>query len=380
MALCAVAQSIGQLIASRVVQAIGGACLISNGNAIVTAVFAPRERGRALGIMGAVVGVGLMSGPVIGGFLVDWLDWRSIFYLRLPIACVGSLLSWRALKDDVSTIPNTRFDMAGAITVLAGLTSLLFAINQGQRLGWTSPVILTASLGGVVLLGLFVLIELRTPSPVVDLKLFRNRLFATAVGSELFYFIAYIFVTFLMPFYLITGLGYSSSQSGLILAVVPLLNAFVAPVAGGLSDRLGSRLLCTTGIALQLVGIGMLATLPTSAHPLEIMIRLAAIGLGAGLFQAPNNSSIMGSVPRDRLGTGSAMIATTRNTGQATGLAVAGAVFTGRQLLYESILTPPSASAALVGGVRDAFWVSAAMSFLAMIISFFRTRHAEQPK
>ena len=374
MAMCALAQSIGQLISFRVVQALGGAMLLSTGNAIVTAAFPPRERGKALGIMGAVVGTGLMSGPAIGGFLVDWLDWRSIFYLRLPVAAVGSLLSWQILKEDFSSVRDSRFDLAGAITILTGLTSLLFVINQGQTLGWTSPIILGLSLGSVGLLGLFVVIELRATVPVVDPSLFRHRLFTTANGSALFYFTASIFVIFLMPFYLITGLGYSSSQGGLILTTVPLINALLAPISGSLSDRLGSRLLCTGGIALQLVGLLLLTTLSTSAQPFEVMMRLAVVGIGAGLFTAPNNSSIMGSVPRDKLGTGSAMIATTRNVGQAIGLAIAGAVFTGRQSFYQSTMNPASATAALVAGIRDAFLVAAAMSFVAMVVSFFGTK------
>lgn len=355
LGLCALAQNITQLILFRLIESVGAAMIVALGIAIVTASFPPRERGKALGILGAVVGAGLMSGPILGGFLIDTLGWPSIFYVRLPIAVVGLALAWTMLREQPATNPSSRFDFWGSATLFGFLGCLLLAINQGQMRGWTSFFVLALGTTAVALLFLFLAVERRTAQPVVDLGLFRQRLFAAATSSHLLFYMATVAVVFLMPFYLIQSAGYSSSMAGVLLITIPLLTVIVAPLSGRLYDRLGSFLLCFAGLGLTGLGLFLLSGLNSASTTGDVVLRLAVTGLGMGLFVAPNTSAIMGAVAQQRLGTASAMIATVRQIGMATGLAIAGTIF-------------------VVTDFRDALWVALVICGLGLLVSLLRRR------
>ena len=365
LALCSISQSIIQLILFRVVQAVGSAMTLASGTAIIAAAFPVRERGKALGIQGAVVGAGLMSGPALGGFLLDIFDWRAIFYLRLPVGVIGSIMAGLILKEQRVQGHRGAFDYGGALTLFGGLVLLLLGVNRGQALGWSSAPILTLFAVSILLLGSFLALERRVASPLVDLALFRNRLFAGSALSLNLSFVAYAAVTFLMPFYLMQAVGYSSAYAGLLLTTIPLMRLVVAPVSGWLSDNIGSRFLCPVGLSLMSLALFLLGNLTINSPVIDVVLRLAIMGLGSGLFEPPNNSSIMGTAPTERLGTASAMISTSRSVGMATGLAIAGAVFASRRLFYAAQLAPLSLapeviqSKALVGGFHDALFVAA---------------------
>ena len=380
LVLCSLSQSIIQLILFRLVQAVGAAMTVSTGTAIITEAFPERERGKALGIQGAVVGAGLMSGPALGGFLLDLLDWRAVFYLRLPVGAIGSVMALLILREQPTSERRGGFDFWGALTLFGGLVCLLLGVNRGQALGWSSAPILALFGASVVLLICFFALEKRIAHPVVDLSLFRNRLFTAATGSLLLSFVAFVAVTFLMPFYLMQAAGYSSSYAGLLLTTVPLITLVVAPVSGWLSDRIGSRFLCSTGLSLMCLGMILLGGLTADSTPPGVVLRLAIVGLGSGLFQSPNNSSIMGAAPRERLGTASAMIATSRSLGMGIGLAIAGAIFSSRRLFHATELAQSSLGAeaiqreALVGGFHDALVVAAIICSVGILASLIRSR------
>jgi len=356
LGLCALAQNITQLILFRLIESIGAAMIVALGIAIITASFPPWERGKALGILSAVVGVGLMLGPVLGGFLIDTLGWPSIFYVRLPIAVIGLALAWIMLREQPSAKSSNRFDLWGSLTLFGFLSCLLLAVNQGDLRGWTSFFVLALGTAAVAFLFLFLAVERRTAEPVVDLGLFRQRLFAAATGSHLLFYMAIIIVAFLMPFYLIQSAGYSSSMAGVLLITTPLLAVIVAPLSGRLYDRLGSFVLCFAGLGLTGLGLFLLSGLNSASTTGDVVLRLAVMGLGMGLFVAPNTSAIMGVVAQQRLGTASAMIATVRQIGMAIGLAIAGAIF--------------------VAGddFRNALWVALAICGLGLLVSLLRKR------
>jgi len=338
LVLCSLSQSVVQLILARVVQAIGSAMVIAVGNAIITAVFPAQERGKALGLMGAIVSTGLLSGPVVGGFLLDVLDWRAIFYVRIPVGIIGLVMGWMFLREQEKSSSGTRFDWGGAVTLFGGLSCLLLFLNFGGRMGFTSaPVLLLAGASGLQII-LFIVFERRAPQPILTFSLFSNRTFAAGLLSMLIMFIAASANTFLMPFYLLEGIGRTGSQAGLLLAAISTASLLVGPASGWLSDKIGSRILCTVGMSLICTALFLLGRLGQDSSTLELLTRLIILGVGLGMFSSPNNSAVMGAVPRENLSTASAMIATTRQVGISCGIAIIGTIYTTRQAFHSVAL------------------------------------------
>jgi len=378
LAFCSLSQSIVQLILSRMLQGVGAAMIISLGTAIVTAAFPTAERGKALGLLGAVVSAGLLTGPVLGGFLLDLLDWRAIFYTRIPISIIGTVMACRLLKEQTGRGKRFSFDWLGAVLLCAFLTSLILFFNLGGKWGYLSAR--AAALAGAVILLLvsFTFQERRAAEPTVDLDLFKDRVFACANISLGFMFFALGFYTFLMPFYLIDGLGYSAWHTGLTIAVVSVTTLVVAPVSGSLSDRIGTRLLCTAGISLICIALLLISRLDLQSSTADVVLRLVLFGIGSGLFQSPNNSSILGAAPRDRLGTASAMLATVRQVGISLGVAASGTLFAGYRASFAAKLAESSADPSMIGKLslvssfQDTLLIAFAICSIGIVTSLAR--------
>ena len=378
LALCSVAQNIAQLILFRVVQAVGSAMVVSNGTAIITDAFPSTERGKALGILSTGVSVGFISGPILGGLFLDLIDWRAIFYLRLPVGFIGTAMAWWILREHRTSNIRPRFDLLGAFFLFGFFASLLLGVNQGVRLGWTSAPIIGLGVSFLAFFVLFLITELRVDQPVVDLKLFRHRMFSSANTSLMLVFLAVSANTFLLPFYLEEGLGYSASHTGMILITNAAVAMIIAPISGAISDKVGYWLLCTFGMVGTCSGLFLLSRLTTESTTTDVILRLLLMGIGSGMFQSPNNSAIMGSVPRNRLGTASAMIATVRQMGMSIGLAIAAMVFTSREAFHAAQLASQGLSQdvlksqALVGGYHDALIVSVLLASIGIFTSLVR--------
>lgn len=369
------APNLPALVLSRVVQAVGAALLLANGNAIVTDAFPAHQRGRALGTTGGVVGFGLATGPALGGLLLSTLSWRSLFLTRIPVGFIGLVAAWRVLKDTPSE-GGRRLDLMGAAILFIMLASLIVAVNRGKEWGWGSPGIIAGFVLAAAALPILLTIESRNDNPIVSLSLFKDRLFAAATVSLVFNFLAFAANTFLMPFYLLKVRDFTAGHAGLVLMTVPLTMLVLSPLTGWLSDRLGSRYLATGGLLMGAIGLFGLSRLGADTPVYGIVGRLLLVGVGSALFQSPNSSSIMGSVPLNRLGTASAMIATGRNVGQAVGMALAGAIFAART--GDSIdRLPPQA---VLGGIQAAFAVAAAISLLGALTSSVRGKALPQPQ
>ena len=372
--LCGAAPSIGWLIAFRAVQAMGAGMMMAAGPAIITEIFPSTERGRALGLNAVAVAVGLSLGPALGGLLVQHFGWRSVFYINLPIGAVGIWWAARVLPMP-SRSQRSAFDVPGAITLFGALLSLLLALSQGEAWGWGSPATLGLLGAGALGLAGFVAIERRVAAPMVDLGLFRHRLFVLGNVSCLANFIAQYSVTFLLPFFLQYALGMPPDRAGLVMLGFPWVVLFVAPIAGSLSDRFGSRWLAVTGMAIMTVGVFAMTRLGPRASGAEVFWRLAFIGLGFGLFQSPNNSAVMGSAPRDRLGIAGGMLASMRYIGMVLGVAISGAVFAAN-----AGERPELAAASIdlfLAGMHSAMAVGAAIALVGMLTSL--AAHAESP-
>lgn len=379
LALAAAAQSLPQLIAARIFQAIGAASIMANGTAIITAVFPPHERGRAIGVNSAVVGAGLMSGPLIGGLLLDTAGWRAIFWLRIPIGLAALATSWVVLRHSRPKVTNRRLDVPGAVALFVALTALLVAVNRGQTWGWTSPPIVVLAVIGLAALIAFLWIESHTDSPIVVLSLFRERLLAASVLSLMLSFVAQASVSFLLPFYLSRVLGFSALETGLTMISVPVLMLLASPFAGLLSDRFGPHLLATAGVVLTTAALFWLSTLEGDTSTALVIARLLLLGAGGALFQAPNSSAIMGMMPRSMLGTGAATIATARNIGTSSGLALAGAVFVAAAAGRPGDAITSFAPEAVLTGIRAALLTAAIISLTAVAASLMRGVPGRQP-
>jgi EmrB/QacA subfamily drug resistance transporter len=366
-ALCGLAPSPGLLLAARIPQAIGGSMVIATSAAILTRVFPSRQRGRALGFQATMVYLGLASGPPLGGWLADALSWRWVFYVNVPVGLLTLALSLRFIPRDRPSLRGERFDPVGAATYLLGLTALLLALNQGHAWGWTSLAVLGCLGVGLALLGLFAAIELRIPSPMLDLSLFRRRAFSAPVLSAVMNYVGTSSTFFLVPFYLIQGRGMSPSQAGLILIAQPFIMAVTASFSGALSDRVGSRLPATLGMTVLSGGLLALSRADEATPLLYVAGALAIAGLGIGLFTSPNSSAVMGAVPSDRRGVASGILATARTLGNVLGIGMASAIF--NTVLHG---VGPGDPAAVVSGVNAGLAAAAVVTVLGAITAASR--------
>jgi EmrB/QacA subfamily drug resistance transporter len=354
-ALCGLAPGAGALIGLRAVQAIGAAMLFSSSPAILTLSFPAEQRGKVLGAQGTMTYLGLMTGPALGGWLAKAFGWRWIFYINVPVGLAALALGALSIHSDSGETTSERFDLAGAALFTSGLVALLVALNQGHAWGWLSAPVLLLGLAALIALASFIVLERRRDAPMLDLSLFRSRIFSAATVSALLNYVCVYSILFLLPFLLIQGRGLDTQQAGLVLTAQPLVMAIVAPMSGALSDRIGSRLLSTGGMVLLALGLGLLALLSAHGSLLAIAGALGVVGLGVGIFVSPNNSALMGAAPRHRQGIAAGVLATARNVGMVLGVGMAGAVFT-------TVLASPayaSPHAALVAGVRASLLVAA---------------------
>ncbi|MDF1531300.1 MAG: MFS transporter [ANME-2 cluster archaeon] len=373
--LCSLSASANQLIAFRVVQGLGAAMVMANGPAIITDVFPHTERGKAMGLIGTVVSIGSMAGPALGGFLIHLWGWQSIFYINIPIGLLGTVYALRTLQTDQPRA-GQKFDIPGAVFMFMCLISLLLVITRGQELGWDSPAILGLSVMFAVFLAGFVMAEKKVDQPMVELSLFKNRPFSASNASGLLSFVAMFTVILLMPYYLEKILGYNPSHVGMALIAVPLVMALVAPISGWISDKTNSFILSSIGMGVSCLALFLLGNLDQNATFPDIVVRLGMIGLGMGLFQSPNNSIVMGSVPKNRLGIAGGMLGMVRNLGMVTGVAISGAVFTsGFQSNQAAGLTY---EASFLGGFHNAFMVAAVISGVGIIMSLMRGKSREE--
>ena len=371
--LCGLSPSVGWLIGFRVLQGVGAALILALGLALVTEAFPPQERGRALGIAGSIVSIGIVTGPTLGGVIIENLSWHWIFFVNVPIGILGTYLVWR-------NIPVTRplggqaFDFGGAATLCLGLLGILLGLTTGQQEGFTSPQALGLFVFGIFFLLALLYIQRRHPQPIIDPVLFRNRLFTVNLITGLLVFVG-LGSGVLIPFYLETVLGYGVQQVGLLLAVVPIALGIVSPISGVLSDRVGSRPISVLGLLVTLLGYLALSTLSTETTAVGFMLRYVLVGVGIGLFQSPNNSAMMGTAPSERLGVASGLLAMTRNLGQTVGIAVLGALWTtlvfgaaGGPLAGGATAAPLAAQAAGLAGVSR---IVAGLIGLALVVALW---------
>jgi EmrB/QacA subfamily drug resistance transporter len=369
--LCGLAPNVYWLIGFRAVQGIGSAMLQALGAAIITEVFPAQERGRALGLIGTTVSTGIAVGPPLGGLIIGTIGWRWIFLVNVPIGLLSLWVIRRSVPNFTSK-PNQRFDAPGAALLFVTLATYALGLTLGQHNGFDTGLVrgllLTSALGLVA----FIYTEMHAPQPMVDLRLFKNPLISMNLVMAFLVFIAMAGM-YIMPFFLQYVRGFSTQQIGLMLMVNPIVMGIIAPIAGTLSDRFGSRGISLIGLALIVVGCLSISTLHSRITALGYILRLIPFGIGQGMFQSPNNSAVMGSVTRERLGVASGLLSLSRTLGQSTGVPLMGALFTSLMLTYGRIPAGTeineAPALALVGAVNGTYRIAAFIILGAVLLA-----------
>lgn len=381
--LAAGSQSILMLIAFKAVQGVGAAMTQGTGMAMITSVFPAEERGKGIGSHASVVGTGGVLGPVAGGFLITALDWRWLFYVNFVMGVLAILLVVALVRSGVfrQDTRSRSYDFPGAALSTAVLVTFLLAVSNGATLGWTSAPIVAAALGFVVLLAAFIWWESRAPSPMLDLGLFRSRVFAIGISTNFMSFLGITSARFLLPFYLQAALGYTPALVGLVLLPNAASRIVMGPVSGRLSDRYGWRTFNVTGLLLSAAGLFMLASMTVSSSVAVPLVGILLHSVGSGLFQSPNSASIFSAADPSRHGVVAAFVNLSRNAGNVTGIAIAASIVTavmasqGFEPNIDAVLGAESGSR-LVGsfmtGLKAAFVVMAVLQLIGAAASVLK--------
>lgn len=368
--LCGLSPTAYFLVFARIVQALGAAMLMANSMGIITNTFPPQERGRALGMVGTVVAAGSMTGPTLGGIITGAFGWQYIFYINIPIGILAFIAGQIILPKESGFGQN--FDWRGSILWGSGIFFLLVGLGQVQYHGWNAPRVLFSLLLAMCLLYLFVRMEKKIEHPLVDMKLYEDPLFLFGNIAGFLSFVAMFFTTLFIPFYLQEVLNLTPSRIGLIMTAFPIAMAVVAPISGRLSDKFGPLYLTTGGMAVIALGLGAMTTLKLDTNVVGVFLRLVIIGAGMGLFQSPNNSSVMGTVPKSKLGVAGGIMATVRNVGMVTGVALSVSIFS---LLNKRYLQMGlDENLAFVESLSITFMVAAGIAVLGIFTSTKRKK------
>ena len=367
--LSGIAPSMNLLIIFRILQGIGGAFMTALSLAIITDIFPPEERGRAIGISGSILSVGIVMGPTLGGLLTDLLSWRWIFLLTLLPGLIGFVLSQRFIPS-YSVKKGQRFDFFGAVLLFLVLLCFMLALTFGQGLGFGHPIIIGLFVSFLLLSLVFIWFETRIEDPIIQLKLFKIPQLSISLISGFTTFVSLSGAIFVLPFFLSSVLGYSPKVIGLIMSVSPIVLVVMAPIAGILSDKFGERPVAIVGLCFMIIGYLCLAGLNADSSVMEVILRFLPIGIGSGTFQTPNNSAIMGAVDKTRSGIASSLLALTRTVGSSAGIAVIGTLWAVRVLAYapEATEVTNAAKLAQVAGVRDIFLVISFIMILSLAL------------
>ncbi|MEV6379116.1 MFS transporter [Streptomyces sp. NPDC051773] len=362
--LCSLAPNLESLVAFRMVQAVGGSMLNPVAMSIITNTFTdPRERARAIGIWGAVVGISMAAGPIIGGLLVESVGWRSIFWINLPVGLAALLLTWRYVPE--SRAPKARRpDPVGQLLVIALLGSLTYAIIEAP----TAPVAETLALGGVALAALLALLryEPRRAEPLIDLRFFHSAPFSGATVTAVSAFAALGGFLFLSTLYLQNVRGLDALHAGLWMLPMALLCFVCAPIAGRLVGSRGPRLpLLIAGVAMTASGV-LFAAFEAETANVTLVIGYVLFGLGFGFVNAPITNTAVSGMPRAQAGVAAAVASTSRQIGQTLGVAVIGAVLAAG-------IGSSSYADSFVTAARPAWWIVAACGFAVLVLGALTT-------
>lgn len=369
--LCGLAPNINTLLFFRVLQAIGSGMIFSTSVAIITVVFPPKERGRAMGIAISAVYLGLSLGPFIGGLLTQYFSWRSIFFFVVPLGLLTIYFILTKLKNEWADSKGEPFDWGGSMLYAVSLFFIMIGFPKlPEMIGLMYLVI------GIVFLFGFIWLELRLKFPVLDLQLFKNNItFRYSNLAALIHYSATFAVAFLLSFYLQYFKGLDPQSAGLVLVAQPIIMTVFSPWAGRLSDRIDPRIISSIGMAISAMGLALLSFISAETSLLHLILTLMLLGLGFALFSSPNSNSIMSSVERKHLGIASGSLGTMRMIGQMFSMGIAMMLFSyyiGQNSIDSSNLPQ------LLQSLQVAFLVFAFLCFLGIFASLARGKRLKK--
>ena len=332
------ANSFGLLIAYRCLEALGASIMLSNAQAIIASIFKKEKRGKALGLNGCIVAIGGMSGPAIGGVLINYYGWHSVFFPCIPVALAGAYYSYKMLPHTVKTDrKNFKFDYKGFIYFTVSLFALLLAIAEGHTWGWNSLKIIILGIITLVFGVLFYIRDHKINYPLIDFSLFKIKTFTYGNLGVMTSYMAMYTNSILLPFFLQEILKYNALLTGLLILPYSVTLSFIAPIAGRLSGKYGSRYLTLAGPIVFITALLMFTLYDKNCTMWQIILASGIMGIGNGLFQSPSNNAIMTSVAPSELGLASGILALSRNMGNILGVAVTITLFeTFRNMLLDS--------------------------------------------
>jgi EmrB/QacA subfamily drug resistance transporter len=316
-----------ELIIWRAAMGVGGAAVQPTTLAVITNVFPPGERGRAIGVWAGTAGIGVAGGPLAGGLVLQHFWWGAVFLIGVPVCLLGIAGILAFVPESRDPQPR-RLDIPGVLLSIVALVGIVFGLIRGAGEGWTDPTVLVPLVGGIVLLALFVWLQRRSTHPALDVSLFRNPAFSAAAAALGLNFFALQGATFYLVYFLQGGLGYTPLQSGAALIPVALGMAVMAPRSPRLAERVGAKAVCAGGFGLITVSFLGIQLLGLDSPVWLLVVVLSVQGLGMGSVMAPATESIMSVVPREKAGAGAAVNNSVRQVGGALGVAILGSILT----------------------------------------------------
>lgn len=325
--LCGFSNSLLMLVISRVIQAIGASSMMALSQGIVTSIFPPGERGKAFGITGTSVAIGSLTGPTLGGILVKAFGWHSIFLVNIPIGIVGILCTYFLIPEIKEDPENKSFDVIGAF-LFAGSILLLFMsflFLQDQKV--SNTVFAMMLIAALVLMTAFIIHERRVSYPLLNFGLFKIKIFLLGISTGFLSFVSLNTTLYFIPFYFVYILKFTTLKAGLLMSAYPLMTAVISPFSGWLSDKISYRPLTIIGLIINVAVLFTISTFGAETSSIQIVVFMALLGIGSAIFQSPNNSSVMGSVPTNQLGSAGGINALFRNLGMVSGTTISVILF-----------------------------------------------------
>jgi EmrB/QacA subfamily drug resistance transporter len=373
---CGLATTGEMLIGARAVQGAGAALMMPATLGIISATFALHERGLAFGIWAGVSAMALAIGPLVGGLVTEHVSWGWIFFINVPVGVLGLLAGWLLIRESRDTSAVQRLDLPGLLVSAGALFALTFGLIEANEYGWTSPTIIGLFAAAAIGLAAFVLLEAKQRAPMLDLSLFRNPTFAGANATAMLVTLAMFGVFFFMSLYVQQILGYSPVRAGAIFLPMTVLIILVAPPAGKLSDRVGSRWLMAGGMTLVAGSLVLFSRLGVDSGFWDMLPALVLGGFGMAITMTPMTAAAMGAVPVAKAGVGSGVLNTFRQVGGALGIAVMGAILTSQsEAALRGGATRPEA---FIDGFQLSLEVAAVIAFCGAVVAAFTIRRPQR--
>jgi EmrB/QacA subfamily drug resistance transporter len=366
--MCGFSINFYMLLIMRVLQAIGGAMVMANGLAIVTENYPPSQRGKNIGVIATVMAIGSVAGPSLGGIIIGLMGWRSVFYLTFLVSILGFIVSYFSIPvDKKEKNKDFKFDFLGSILLIVTIVSFIYGFSNINKMGLSNPIIYSSLLTFLIGLVIFIFWEKKVSHPVVHLSLFNNWIFTSSIIASLISFLTMYSPTVLMPFYYEKVLGVSTQKTGLYMMAFPIAMAIISPFSGALSDKIGAAVLTSSGLVINGIALILLANISINTPIYLVLFYMLLMGLSLGFFQSPNNSCIMGSVPKNKLGAANGITQLVKNLGMVIGIAFSVALFTaflGKGTVDYNIR--------FLESTRKVYYIAAVLSFVGAGISAIR--------